>query len=326
MRAIRYHAFGGPEQLRLDEVEVPVPGAGEVLVRVAVAGVNPVDAKIVAGQFPTAHPPRTLGVDFAGTVEAGEGFAPGTAVLGSGPGFGIAHDGAYAEFVVAPRACLTARPDVLPAERAAGLGVVYLTAWMAVFEGAATRPGETVLVHGAGGGVGRALVQLAANVAGAKVLAVVSSDASAARARALGAEHTIDRTREPVAAAVARLTSGRGVDVVYDVVGGAVFEASLGMLAPYGRLVSIGVSAGTRGQVSFELAAFYRRNLRIVGVTSSTLEPAARGRILSEIAARIARGQFQAPEVETLPLERAADAHRRLLAPEGAHGKLVLLL
>jgi NADPH2:quinone reductase len=246
-------------------------------------------------------------------------------VFGSGQGFGIARDGAYAEFVVAPAACVVPRPANLPVERAAGLGVVFLTAWMAVMEAGAAREGEVVLVHGAGGGVGQALVQLAARVARARVLAVVSSDEGAARARALGAHETIDRTRTDVQAEVQRLTKWRGADVVCDVVGGAVFEASLGMLAPYGRLVTIGVSTGARGRVELDLASFYRGNRHIVGVNSSALGPEARGRILGEIAQRIARRELEAPEVATLPLAQAAEAHQRVLAPEGAHGKLVLV-
>ena len=324
IRAIRYHAFGGPEQLRLDMIEMPQPAPGEVLVRVQVAGVNPVDAKIVAGQFPAAQPPRVPGIDFAGIVEAGEGFEVGTAVFGSGPGFGVVRDGSYADYVTAPALCVVRRPDNLEPAAGAALGVVFITAWLAAMDAAATRAGEIVLVHGAGGGVGQALVQLAARSAHARVIAVVSSSEAAARAAAQGAEIVIDRSREEIPAAVARATEGRGADVIIDVVGGAVFEMSLTLLAPGGRLIAVGVSAGQPGRVGFDLAAFYRGNKRIIGVNSAVVAGEARRRILGELAARLATGEIAPPDVTRLPLEQAADAHRRVLEAEGAHGKIVL--
>jgi NADPH:quinone reductase-like Zn-dependent oxidoreductase len=326
MKALRYHAVGSLDQVRIDEVERPACAPGETLVNVAAAGVNPIDAKIPTTGFAGQSVPRTLGIDFAGTVVASDRFAIGTRVFGSGQGFGVKHDGAFADFVCVPSDGLVELDESIAFEDAAALGVVFLTAHECLVGGGAAREGETVVVHGAGGGLGQACVQIAAKVVRARTIAVVSSDAGDTLARALGAVETIDRKKVDVPEAIRALTDGRGADVIVDVVGGAVFEASVVLLAPYGRLVAVGLSAGAERRVQFDLVEFYRANRRIVGVTSSSFGMAERAHRLREIAGWIRDGKIAPPVVEIVPFERARDALARTMAPEGAHGKLVLRL
>ena len=324
MKALRYHAVGSLDALRFDDVAVPTPDAGETLVKVEAAAVNPIDAKIVTAGMGGQTMPRTLGVDFAGTVVGGDRFAPGTRVFGSGQGFGVGCDGAFAEFVATDADGVVAMDDALSFEAAAALGVVFLTGYQCIVDAGTVRQGETVVVHGAGGALGQACIQLAAHVAGARTIAVVSSDDGAAQALALGASDTVDRKREDVSEAVLRLTGRRGADVIVDVVGGAVFEASVVLLAPHGRLVSVGLSAGSSRRVQFDLVEFYRANRKIIGVTSATLPPIERARRLTRIAAWIRDGKIAPPAYEVFPFDQARDALARTMAAEGAHGKFVL--
>jgi NADPH2:quinone reductase len=215
-------------------------------------------------------------------------------------------------------------PDSLSFEVGASLGVVYVTAWMAVFDTANLGESDTAVVHGASGGVGEAIVQLASRLAHARVIAVVSSDDGAERARRLGASVTIDRTKEPVFDAIARHAAPHGPSVIFDVVGGEVFEQSVKALAPLGRVVTIGVSSSARNDVKLDLADFYRSNRRILGVGSTQVSSAARAKILARVVEHIARGEISAPPIVTLPLADAPDALRRTLEPHGVHGKIVL--
>ncbi len=324
MKALRCHSVGSLEGVSLDEVDRPAPGASETLVRVVAAGVNPIDAKIVTTGYAGLTLPRTLGIDFAGTVEAGGSFAPGTRVFGSSAGGGIARDGTFAEFAAVDSSVLVALPGGIAFEAAAALGVICLTAHMAVIDAPSTRAEDTVLVHGAGGGVGAMCVQLASRVIGARTIAVVSGEDGAARARALGAHETIDRKRADVPEAVRALTHGRGADVIVDTVGGAVFESSVGLLAPFGRLVSLGLSAGEHRRVQLDLVEFYRANRRIVGVGSGAITGAARGSMLAHFVRWIAENKIRVPVPDVMPLARGVDALARMLAPEGARGKVVL--
>jgi NADPH2:quinone reductase len=332
MRAVRFREFGGADMAVIEEVERPAPGQGEVLVRVRAAGLNPVDAKILAGGFAGVTPPRTLGVDFAGEVEG-----TGERVFGSGPGFGARVDGAFATFVVAPRAALVPIPAGISFEQAAALGVVCLTADLCMERGA-PRAGETMLVFGASGGVGALCVQLG-RAAGAHVVAVVSSAEGAVRARALGASETLDRTRDDLAGRIGALGGGRGPDVVVDVVGGRFFELAASLLAPGGRLLSVGVTGGERARVELDLPPFYRKGAAILGVNTSPMGAAERGERLARMAARFATPgaaegapvptsggwSLSPPEVETMELARAPEALARVAAYRTGGKKLVLL-
>lgn len=229
MRALQVVSTDGPSALAINEVPVPVAGSGEVLVEVHAVGVSFPDLLLSRGQYQVRPPlPFTLGVDFAG-------YADGQRVAG------VLSYGAAAEFAVAPADHVFALPDSVSFEEAVALPMNYLTAEFALGARAGLRAGETVLVHGASGGVGTACLQVAAAL-GARTIGVVSTDAKAAFATAAGAGATVPASG--FKDAVLGLTSGRGVDVVLDVVGGSSFTDSLRCLAPLGRLLVVGFAAG----------------------------------------------------------------------------------
>lgn len=237
MKAVRYHRYGDPDVLRHEDVEQPVPGAGQVLVRVAATSFNPVDANIRAGFMQGPIPvtlPHTPGIDVAGTVDAlGEGVTglqPGDQVVGFLP---MGEPGAAAEYVLAPAEALTSAPKSVPLADAAALPLVGLTAWQALFEHAELSAGQRVLINGAGGAVGNYAVQLAAQ-AGAHVIAT-AGPRSNQRVTAAGAHEIIDHTTADVIAEVSR-----PVDVVLNLapVEPAQLDALLGLIRPGGVLVN----------------------------------------------------------------------------------------
>ncbi|MEV7429567.1 MULTISPECIES: NADPH:quinone oxidoreductase family protein [unclassified Nocardioides] len=236
MRAARVLATTGPADVRVEEVDEPTPGAGDVLVEVHSVGVSFPDLLLSRGEYQMKpEPPFTLGVDFAGTVVSGPGFEPGQRVAGVG-GWGGA-----SELVANPADFVFALPDELSYDEGAALPMNYLTADFTLHERAGLREGETVLVHGAAGGVGTATIQVAKGM-GARVVAVVSTEEKAGVARAAGADEAV--LVEGFKDAAKELTGGVGVDVVVDVVGGDLFTDSLRVLAPQGRLMVVGFAAG----------------------------------------------------------------------------------
>jgi NADPH:quinone reductase-like Zn-dependent oxidoreductase len=290
MRAMLLEEFGTAPVLR--ELPRPVAGPGRVLVRVAASGVNPLDAKIAAGAAGHAQvtPPAVLGIDLAGVVAGvGEnvaGFAVGDEVYGMTGGVGT-EPGSLAEYVAVDADLLARKPVSIDMRAAAALPLTAVTAWEALVDRARVGTGDTVLVHGGAGGVGRVAVQLAL-ARGAQVWAT-GSGASLAVIRALGAT-PIDYTSEPVAEYVARATDGRGFDVVLDTVGGATLDASFAAVRRYtGRVVSI------LGWGSHSLAPLSFRGASYSGVF--TLQPlltgeerAHHGEILRQVAALVDAG------------------------------------
>lgn len=236
MRAIQVHTTTGPADITVTDIPEPTPGPGEVLVEVHAVGVSFPDLLLSKGEYQLRpEPPFTLGVDFAGVVVAGDGFAPGQRVAGVGP------YGGAAELVVGTTESVFALPDAISFEQATALPMNYLTALFALDERGQVGEGETVLVHGAAGGVGTASIQVAKGL-GARVIAVASTQEKADYALAAGADHAvlIDGFKD----AVLTLTEGRGVDAIVDVVGGSIFTDSLRALAPQGRVLVVGFAAG----------------------------------------------------------------------------------
>ncbi len=236
MRAVQVVTTTGPTDVVVRDVAAPVPGPGDVLVEVHSVGVSFPDLLLSRGQYQLRpEPPFTLGVDYAGVVVSGPGFEPGQRVAGVG-GYGGA-----GELVAGPAESTFALPDAISFDEAVALPMNYLTALFALEERGGLREGETLLVHGAAGGVGTAALQVARGL-GVRTVAVVSSEEKAAYARAAGADDAvlIDGFKDAVLA----LTDGRGVDAVLDVVGGDVFTDSLRVLAPQGRLLVVGFAAG----------------------------------------------------------------------------------
>jgi NADPH2:quinone reductase len=236
MRAVQVITPTGPSDLEVREVAEPVPGPDDVLVEVHRVGVSFPDLLLSKGDYQLKpEPPFTLGVDFAGTVVSGPGFEPGQRVAG------VNAYGAAAELVANPAMFTFALPDSVSYDEGAALPMNYLTAQFALAERGQLRAGETVLVHGAAGGVGTAAIQVAKGY-GARTIAVVSSEAKAAVAKKAGADETV--LVAGFRDAVMDLTGGRGVDVVLDVVGGDVFLDSLRVLGTQGRLLVVGFAAG----------------------------------------------------------------------------------
>jgi NADPH:quinone reductase-like Zn-dependent oxidoreductase len=309
MRTVSQHEFGGPGVLRLIETAPPVPIATEILVKVHAIGVNPVEAIIRSGGFPLlGQPPFTLGWDVCGVVERsvpGPGrFEPGDEVYGM-PMFPRAGN-AYAEYVAAPSRMFARKPTTLDHVHAAALPLVALTAWQGLIEYAALAPGQTVLIHGAAGGVGHVAVQLA-KARGAHVIAT-ASPGKHRFVRELGADDVIDYTTVDFAGAVT------GVDVVFDVIGGDNGDRSLRTLRPGGVLVTAVQHSDREFRARTEAAG-----MRFVGVA---VEPD--GAALERIAELVDAGRLLPHVADILPLENVAKAHELI---ESGHttGKIVLV-
>jgi len=344
MKAVRIHKPGGPEELRYEEAPDPAPGPGEVLVRVRACALNHLDLNTrrrgFQGQFPQPH---ILGSDIAGEVAAlGEGVSGvqvGAPVVVA-PGFGCGQcrsclsgsenlclagyrifgarpglDGGYAQLLRAPAACLIPKPGNLSYEEAAAIPVTFLTAWHMMVARGGLRPGETVLLHAVGSGVGTAALHIA-RLVGASVIATAGSDDKLEKARALGAEHTINYNTTDFAEEVRRLTERRGVDMVVDTVGLGVLEKSLWLVAPGGRVVACGGTAGR--QVPLDLSPLYYRSVSIIGSNMGSRAE------LMDLMRFFATGQLKPVVHQTLPLAEAAQAHR-ILEERRNFGKVVLV-
>lgn len=303
MKALRFHKFGPPSVLAIEEVPQPEPRDGEVLVRVEAAAINPSDVKNVAGYFPATTLPRIPGRDFAGIVVTGKKY-DGEEVWGSGPGLGTTRDGAQAEYVVVPEEAVSPKPRTLNFEQAAAIGVPFITAWCAVVDAAQLNAGETILIVGATGAVGQAATQIA-NWRKARVLAAVRSSNPVA-----GAAAVINTTTEDLRVRVFELTENKGADIVLDTVGGAMFEPALRCLRVGGRQIAI-TSTGER-RVCFDLIDFYHNVSKLIGVDTMKLTPRDVAAIAEKLRSGFEVGALKAPAVETLPLGNAIQAYERV--------------
>jgi NADPH:quinone reductase-like Zn-dependent oxidoreductase len=314
MRALRFTSFGPPSVLRIDDVAMPEPRDGEVLVRVTAAAINPSDYKNVSGHFKDTTLPRTPGRDFAGIVVQGQ-HREGEEVWGSPPKLGVARDGSHAEYVAVPAEALSPRPKSLTMVQAAAIGLPFVTAWASLVSAAQIQPGEVVLIVGAAGAVGRAATQIA-NWKQARVIgADITSDPIP------GTESMVNTATEDLRERVLALTAGRGVDAVLDAVGGAMFEPALRSLSYGGRQVAI-TSTG-EARVSFNLIDFYHNLSRLLGVDSNGLTPRQVGEIADELRLGFEAGALTPPPIEIVPFEKAVDAYSRVAAGQ-ARAKQVL--
>ncbi|MGY5035423.1 zinc-dependent alcohol dehydrogenase family protein [Streptomyces sp. 900116325] len=324
MRAMVLEEFGGP--LRLREIDRPVPGPGQVLVRVHASGVNPLDTKIRAGQAAHARvrPPAVLGLDLAGqVVETGpgvEGFTAGDEVYGLTGGVGDLQ-GSLAEYAAVDARLLAYKPAALSMREAAALPLAVITAWEGLVDRANVRAGQKVLVHGGTGGVGSLAVQIAA-ARGAEVFATGSA-AKASVVRDLGAV-PIDYAATPVEKYVAKHTGGEGFDIVYDTVGGSVLDASFEAVRTYtGHVVSaLGWGTHALAPLSFRGATYSGVFTLLPMLTGQGREH--HGEILREAAALVDRGRLRSLMADTrYSFATVMDAH---LAVESgtAGGKVVV--
>lgn len=303
MRAVQVLQTTGPADVVVRDVPEPTPGPDDVLVEVHSVGVSFPDLLLSKGEYQLKPElPFTLGVDFAGTVVSGpEGFEPGQRVAGVG-GYGGA-----AELVANPAMFTFALPDELSFDEGAALPMNYLTAQFALAERGQLKAGETVLVHGAAGGVGTATIQVAKGY-GARTIAVVSTDEKAAVAKAAGADETVllDGFKE----SVQELTGGAGVDVVLDVVGGDAFTDSLRVLATQGRLLVVGFAAG-QGIPEVKVNRLLLNNVDVRGVgwgAYAMLRPGYMQQQWSELLPMMESGVVRPPIGATYDLDRFGEA------------------
>jgi NADPH:quinone reductase len=313
MKTLLFETYGLPEVLQIKNVPRPEPGEGEALIEIRATAVNPSDVKNVAGSF-NSPLPRVPGRDFAGVVVAGDAVR-GLEVWGSGPGFGVVRDGAHREYLVMPVDWLSAKPVLLSMEQAAAVGVPYVTAWSALMQAGGLEPGETVLVVGATGAVGRAATQIA-HWKGARVIGACRNTAGATEADAL-----VDIACGELDKEVRALTGGKGADLVLDTVGAHMFEAALRCLRPEGRQVAITSSIERR--VSFDLIDFYRNRSRLLGVNTMTLTGAGTAQMLDELRGGFEAGHLRPPDLQTWSLDRAVEAYEAV--KQGARAKQVLM-
>jgi NADPH:quinone reductase-like Zn-dependent oxidoreductase len=332
MQIIRQYEFGGPEVMVLEEAPTPTPGPGQVLIRVESASVNFADVMRRRGDvypFPTPLP-FTPGGEVAGTVEAlGQGVdgpPVGTPVFALVGGDGST---GYAQYALADAQQVIPTPPGLSSDEAAGIVVAGSAAVLMLTEVAVVRPGQTVLVQGAGGGMGGYAVQVA-KLLGATVIGSASTSQRRDAALAAGADHVVDPTSAGWTDVVRSLTDGAGVDAVLDISGGAVSQAALGLLAPFGRFVIAGMASGepirldedtvrglfydpalNQSLTAFNLGAFFG------------LRPQAAVAALQTLIGYVASGQVKVDIGHVLPLSAAAQAHR-LVEDRRSVGKIVL--
>ena len=323
MKAIRVHEFGGPAVLTLEDVPDPKPSAGEVVVRVRAAGVNPVDAYIHTGTYARKPPlPYTPGQDGAGEVEAVganvTGLKPGDRVYIAGVGNAVAGAGTYAERALCVPSQLHRLPTRAAFGQGAALGVPYCTAYRALFQRANARPGETVLVHGATGGVGIAAVELA-HARGLTVIGSGGTDKGLAAVREHGADVAVNHRDAKYTDAIMDATGGKGVNLILEMAAHVNLDRDLAMLAKFGRVVVI----GNRGRTEIDARQAMGRDAAILGMTLFNVAETEMTEIHAALIAGLENGTLKPVVGRELPLADAARAHEAVMEP-GALGKIVL--
>jgi NADPH2:quinone reductase len=321
MKAIRVHATGGPEVMKLEDVPAPTPGRGEALVKIDAIGVNYTDVYTRVG-WTKAPLPLTPGVEAAGSVQA---LGPNADGLRAGDRVAYAGTlGAYAEYAVVPAWRLVKLPAGTEFRTAAGAILQGMTAHYLSHSTYPLKVGDAALVHAAAGGVGLLLVQMA-KMRGARVFGTVSTEPKARLARDAGADEVILYTQTDFEVEVKRLTGGRGVQVVYDSIGKATFDKSLNCLAPRGLLVLFGNASGPvppfDAQVLNQRGSLFLTRPTLGNYTATVEELNQRA---GDVLAWIASGRLRLRIEAALPLAEASEAHRRLSARETS-GKLLLL-
>ncbi len=326
IKAIEITAHGAPEVLRLAERQAPVAGPGEVLVRVAAAGVNRPDVLQRKGMYPVPAGASDLpGLEIAGVIEQGDATAMAQAGFSLGDRVcALVAGGGYAEYCVAPIGQCLPVPSGFSDVEAASLPETFFTVWSNVFDRAQLKSGETLLIQGGTSGIGVAAIQLA-KAAGAVVIATAGSDDKCAACLALGADHAINYRSRDFADEVRRITSGQGVDVILDMVAGDYVARELTCLAEDGRLVIIAVQGGVESQIDAGLVL--RRRLVITGSTlrprSVAFKAAIAGSLRRTVWGWLEAGRVKPVIYKTFPAADAAHAHA-LMESNQHIGKLVL--
>src|SRR5712671_4052110 len=319
MKAILVRQFGGPEVLKLEEVPTPKPAAGQVLVRVHAAGVNPYDTYMRAGTYAIKPPlPYTPGSDAAGVIEAtGDGVKkvkPGDRVYTA-----RTVTGAYAEYALALEEQVYGLPEKISFGQGAGVWVPYGTAYHALHHSAEAHASETVLVHGASGGVGSAAVQMA-RAMGLTVLGTAGTQKGADLVKREGAHQVFNHHMAGYQEEILKATGGRGVDIVLEMLANVNLSADLKLLAINGRVIII----GNRGEITINPRDLMRRRAAARGFTLWAITPAEEAEIHAGLIAGLENGTLRPIVGKELPLSEAARAHNEILE-RGAAGKMVLV-
>jgi NADPH2:quinone reductase len=321
MRAIQMSEFGGPEVLKLAELAIPTPGEDEVLIKVARAGVNFADTHTRTNSYVRkATLPLVPGGEVVGTIEhvpAGSGLELGARVVA------LTGTGGYAEYATAPAAHTFGIPDGVDEGTALALILQGTTAWHLYRTAGRVAEGESVVVHSAAGGVGSLAVQLGHALGAGRVIGTASSEQRRALAVSLGADAAVDPTPEGLSERLIEANGGGSVDVVFDMAGGAAFDASYAALARFGRIVVCGISTEEPNRVS--TGSLLRHSRAVVGfyLFHCLQRPGMFGEALADLFARVARGELRAVVGGTYPLGDAARAHIDL-RERRTTGKLLL--
>jgi NADPH2:quinone reductase len=319
MKAIRAHEFGPPQVMKLEDIDTPRPDSGQVLIAVKAAGINPVDTYIRAGTYARKKPslPYTPGFDTAGVVESvGPGvpqFKPGDRVFTN-----ATVTGGYAEKAVCAADTVFRLPDNISFEQGAGVWVPYATAYYALHEVAHARAGQTLLVHGASGGVGTAAVQMASAM-GLTVIGSAGTEKGMELVRNQGAT-ALNHHAPDFADQVLAQTSGKGPDIILEMLANVNLSRDLAMIAPRGRIVII----GNRGTIEINPRDAMLKNASILGMLLMNITAEETARIAAGVSAGLQRKVLTPVVGRTMPLSEAPQAHEAVLAP-GAFGKIVLI-
>lgn len=320
MRAIRVREFGGPEVMRLEDVPDPAPGAGQVVVRVRAAGVNPVDTYIRSGSYAVKPAlPYTPGLDAAGTVES---VGPDVQSVRKGDRVFVAGtlSGAYAELARCQASQVYPLPERVSYAQGAAVHVPYATACRALFFlRARALPGETVLVHGASGGVGVAATQLA-RAHGMTVIGTAGTDRGRKLVAEQGAHHVVDHHAPNYLDQILALTNGRGVDFILEMLANVNLAQDLSILAKGGRVAVI----GSRGKIEIDPRMTMMRDATILGMTLMNTSEEESARIHRALVAGLENGTLRPVVGQEMPLADAPGAHQAVMEP-GAYGKIVLI-
>jgi len=319
MKAIVVREFGGPEVLKLEETARPEPGPGQVLVRIMAAGVNPADTYMRSGNYANKPPlPYTPGSDGAGLVEA---VGTGVTRVKTGDRVYTARSvsGTYAQYALGLESQVYPLPERITFAQGAGVFVPYATAYRALTHLAGARPAETVLVHGASGGVGVAGVQIA-RAMGMTVIGSAGTDKGRNLALREGAHHVVDHRAPGYQEEIVRLTGGRGVDVILEMLANVNLGTDLKLLAPRGRVVVI----GSRGEVTINPRDMMGKDSRILAMLLWNLTEAEAPGVHAALRAGMENGTLRPVVGTELALAEAPQAHRKVMEP-GAFGKIVLV-
>lgn len=320
MKAIIVREFGAAEVMKLEEIPTPEPNENQVLVRIKAAGVNPVDTYIRAGTYAQKpNLPYTPGKDGAGIVEKTganvEKFKVGDRVLTADAG-----SGTYAEFAVFDEKQLIKLPENVSFEQGAGVFVPFATAYRALFQKAQGKSGETVLIHGASGGVGVAAIQFAKN-AGLKVIGTASSEEGNKLVKEQGADFVVDHSAENYLTEILNLTDGKGVEIILEMLANINLQKDFEVLARFGRISII----GNRGSLEFNPRAIMGKDASVFGLSLFNAPDAEMREIHTAIYDGLSAGYLTPIVGKTFPLENAVEAHRAVIE-EKAFGKIVLTI